>query len=63
VSKETEMAKFKDDDEIQPETPDPRSPAEQRGANEEALAEYVDTHEKAAKQTRSDDSEWHNSGQ
>ena len=57
------MAKFKDDDEIQPETPDPRSPAEQRGANEEALAEYVDTHEKAAKQTRSDDSEWHNSGQ
>jgi hypothetical protein len=52
VSKETEMAKFKDDEEIQDETPNPRSPADQRGDNPDLLDEYVDTHEKAAKDAR-----------
>jgi hypothetical protein len=50
VSKETEMAKFKDDEEIQ--TPNPCSPADQRGDNPDLLDEYVDTHEKAAKDAR-----------
>jgi hypothetical protein len=47
------MAKFKnEDDEIPAETPNPRSPADQRRDNEDQLAEYVETHEKAAKENR-----------
>jgi hypothetical protein len=46
------MAKFKDDEEIQDETPKPRSPADQRRDNEDQLAEYIDTHERAAKEDR-----------
>jgi hypothetical protein len=46
------MAKFKDEDEIQPEASSPRNPADQRRDNEEQLAEYVETHEKAAKENR-----------
>ena len=42
------MAKFKDDEEIQDETPNPRS----QGDNPDLLDEYVDTHEKAAKDAR-----------
>jgi hypothetical protein len=52
VSEENEMAKFKDEDEIQPETPSPRSPADQRRDNEDQLAEYIETHEKAGKENR-----------
>jgi hypothetical protein len=51
VSKETEMAKFKDD-EIQDQTPNPRSPADQRRDSEDQLAEYLETHEKAGKENR-----------
>jgi hypothetical protein len=52
VTKEPEMAKFKDEDEIEDETLSPRSPADQRRHNSEQLDEYVDTHEKAAKDAR-----------
>jgi hypothetical protein len=52
VSKETEMAKFKDDEEIQGETPNPRSPADQRRDHPEVLDEYVELHEQAAKESR-----------
>lgn len=46
------MARFRnEDEEIQPETENPRSPADQRRDNEDQLAEYIDTHEKAAKET------------
>jgi hypothetical protein len=54
VSKETAMAKFKDEDEIQAETPNPRSPAEQRRDNPDVLEEYVEVHEKAANEGRDD---------
>jgi hypothetical protein len=45
------MAKFKGDD-VQSEAPNPRSPADQRRDNEDHLAEYIETHEKAAKENR-----------
>jgi len=40
------------DDEIQGETPNPRSPADQRRENPDLLDEYVETHEQAAKDSR-----------
>jgi hypothetical protein len=48
------MAKFKDDDEIPAETPNPRSPADQRRDNPDVLEEYVEVHEKATKEGRDD---------
>jgi hypothetical protein len=49
VSKETAMVKLKDEDEIQTETSNPRSPAYQRRDNPDVLEEYGEVHEKAAK--------------
>ena len=46
------MAKLKDDDEVQAETPNPRSPADQRRDNPDVLEEYVEVHETAAKEGR-----------
>jgi len=40
------------DDEIQGETPNPRSPADQRRENPDLLDEYVETHEQGAKDSR-----------
>jgi hypothetical protein len=40
------MAKFKDEDEIQPATPNPRGPADQRRDNPEVLDEYIEVHKK-----------------
>ena len=48
------MAKLKDGEEIQAETPNPRSPAEQRRDNPDVLEEYVEVHEKAANEGRDD---------
>jgi hypothetical protein len=44
------MVKLKDEDEIQTETWNPRSPAYQRRDNPDVLEEYVRLHEKAAKE-------------
>jgi hypothetical protein len=44
----------RNDDEIQAETPNPRSPADQRRDNPDVLEEYIETHEKAAKEGRDD---------
>jgi hypothetical protein len=41
-----------EDTESQPETPNPRSPADQRRDNEDSLKEYVDAHENAAEESR-----------
>jgi hypothetical protein len=46
------MAKFKNEDEIEAETPNPRSPADQRRDNTDVLDEYVEVHEQAAKDAR-----------
>jgi hypothetical protein len=46
------MAKFKNEDGIQGETPNPRSPADQRRDNPEQLEEYIEVHKKAAKDAR-----------
>jgi hypothetical protein len=54
MSKETPMAKLKDENETQAETPNPRSPANQRRDNPDVLEEYVEAHEKAAKEGRDD---------
>jgi hypothetical protein len=51
VSKVTGMPK---NDEIQAETPNLRSPADQRRDNPDVLEEYVQVHEKAAKEDRDD---------
>ena len=48
------MAKLKDEDEIQAETPNPRSPADQRRENPDVLEEYVEVHKNAAKEGRDD---------
>jgi DNA polymerase III delta prime subunit len=50
VSKETAVVKLKDEDDIQTETSNPRSPAYQRRDNPDVLEEYVEVHEKAAKE-------------
>jgi hypothetical protein len=44
----------KNHDEIQAEAPNPRSPADQRRDNPDVLEEYVEVHEKAAKEDRDD---------
>jgi len=46
------MAKLKEGEEIQAETPNPRSPADQRRDQERFRDEYVEVHEKAAKEGR-----------
>jgi hypothetical protein len=40
------------DDKIAKETPNPRSPADQRRDSPDQLVEYVEVHEKAAKDSR-----------
>ena len=42
------------DDKIPAETPNPRSPADQRRDNGKELEEYAEVHEKAAKEGRED---------
>ena len=48
------MVKIKNEDEIQGETPNPRSPADQRRDNPDVLEEYVEVHETVAKEGRDD---------
>ena len=50
----SEEQQMRDDEEIQPETPNPRSPAEQRRDNPEELDKYIETHGEAAKDSRSE---------
>jgi hypothetical protein len=50
MTKENDMPEK--DDEIQPEAPNPRSPADMRRANEDQFAEYVESHDVAAKESR-----------
>ena len=40
------------DDKIAKETPNPRSPADQRRDHPDQREEYIETHEKAAKEAR-----------